>query len=227
MHKKLIAACMSLAALAAFAMPAIASASPALTDPPGTLVPAGTSIVGTNVGETVLTTSAGPVTCTTARLAGTLTSNTGTFIAGEITSASFTGTGASGRCTTTIPDGTGGNVQVQVTPEALPWCLTSKGVNNEWHIRGGGCNQPEATLPFTFDLFSSKGASLGSCTYERTATEPTLTGTFTTNTTPAHLTVTSNNTFKKHSGSILCPASGTLDATFALETTNGVGFTIS
>lgn len=233
MHRKLIAVCTSLAALTALVVPAIASASPVLTDivkegekEVVKTLAVGASIRATNSGNTILTTTAGNVTCSTAQLNGTVSSNTGTFIAGNITSASFTGTGASSRCTTGIPDGTGGTVQVQVTPEGLPWCIESE-PEDKWKFRGGGCAEAEKTLPFVFDLFTSKGGSLGSCTYERTAADPTLTGTFTT-ATPSVLTVTANNKFKKHSGtSILCPSEGTLDATFTLETTDGTAVGIS
>ena len=55
MYKKLITACMAIAAFAAFVVPSTASATndPQLTDTGG--LPKGAKIVGTNVGETLFT----------------------------------------------------------------------------------------------------------------------------------------------------------------------------
>ena len=51
MSKKLTTACLALSALAAFALPAVASASPEITHPTGTRLATGTKITGTNVGN--------------------------------------------------------------------------------------------------------------------------------------------------------------------------------
>ena len=66
MHKKLIAACVSLVALAALAMPALASASPVLTTSAGATVATGTAIKAT-LSSWIFTTGSGNVTCTKAK----------------------------------------------------------------------------------------------------------------------------------------------------------------
>src|SRR4051794_24044133 len=106
MSKKLITACLGLFAFAAFVLPAVASASPQITHPTGTrLDPTGKTctttsnaicIVGTNVGNTVLKTDPTGETkpsvlseCSTAKMTGWLTKNTGTEIEGTIHTATF------------------------------------------------------------------------------------------------------------------------------------------
>ena len=68
MSKKLIAACMAITAFAALAMASTASAAPVVTHPTGTVLATGANIVGTNIGETVMKTSLGNVTCRNATL---------------------------------------------------------------------------------------------------------------------------------------------------------------
>ncbi|HEY3552221.1 MAG TPA: hypothetical protein VGK66_00900, partial [Solirubrobacterales bacterium] len=98
MYKKFITACMALVALAAFALPASAMAEnkPQLVEG-STAVAAGSSIVGTNIGETLFVATDGTtvqVRCTTAKLSGTLATNSAGTVKGEITTFDFSGTGA-------------------------------------------------------------------------------------------------------------------------------------
>ncbi len=198
MAKKMLAIC---AALVAFAVvPAVASASPILTDENGT-VAAGAKIIATNTGNTVMTTSAGNVECTKAALTGTVVENSGSSIKGTIETASFTGTESENRCSS--PFGA-----VKVTPKRLHWCMsaTSKPADT-FSIKSGGCGGTLGIMEFTLD-----SSLAGECTY----TKSEVVGTFTTGE-GGDVTV-SEQSFTKSSGGFFCPASGALDMTFDLYT---------
>lgn len=68
-------------AVVAFAVPASASAAPALTDPPGTLLKVGTLFQGTT-SNFLIETSLGKITCANAFFTGELTHNAGTTFRG-------------------------------------------------------------------------------------------------------------------------------------------------
>jgi len=208
MHKKLIAACVSLVAFAA--LPAIAAASPVLQEG-GVNVPTGSTITATNVGNTVMTTSAGNIECTTSMMGGTLTVNSGTLIEGDIEEATFTGTESEERCSGPLG-------AVRVTPTSLPWCLKAGGklAADTFELRGGLCTEASRAVVFTLDT-----SFFGECTYSR----GNVTGTFTTGGTQAHLTA-SEVEFTRIAGGFGCPASGKLDMTYKLETTNGTALQI-
>lgn len=201
MYKRILATVIGLLAFAA--VPAMASASPVLKEGT-TTVPIESSIQGTNSGSILLTTSFGTVTCTQSTLAGKLTTNSGTSIAGDITAASFTGTGSGGACASTFP----GSPSFTVTAENLPWCLTSTTLGS-FTVRGGTCGTTAQNLRFTLT-----NPTVGSCTYER----GTVTGSYVANVTPVKLSVGSGQTFTKVSGGVLCPSTGTLSGAWTLET---------
>jgi hypothetical protein len=195
MHKKIIMACMAIAAFAAFVVAPAASASPVLTKNL-TALGVGSSITGTNTGETVFT-GAFNVRCTSAHMAGTLTANTGSKIKGEIPvgNAKFTGTGTSGDCTSAL-----GNVGVTVNSKL---CLET--VTGQDNIVTTGCG---ANVTFTLEITGT-----GPCKYSTAS----VTGTFKTN---AAATVNvSEQEAKKEEGGIFCPSSGKLDMDFDLTTT--------
>jgi hypothetical protein len=75
-------------------------------------------------------------------------------------------------------------------------------------VAGGACGGTAINLKFTLT------SAIGNCTYERA----TVTGTYVTNVTPVTLTVGAGQTFTKTAGSSICPASGTLDGAWTLET---------
>ena len=81
MAKKLMLLGMAVVAFAALALPAVASAAPALTEPAGTLVPKGATIVGTSTNSTTVT-SAGTLTCAKVTVTGEVTENTGSSVKG-------------------------------------------------------------------------------------------------------------------------------------------------
>jgi hypothetical protein len=204
MQKKLITACLALVAFAAFAIaPALASASPVLTeDNNGVAVPVGTKIIATNTGDTLMTTSLGTIHCTKAVITGELVKNNGTEVEGTISSASFTGTGAEERCTTAFL----GNIKV--TPKRLPWCIKAKSsfTADTFQLTSGAC-PGGGIMEFTLD-----SSTVGECTY----TKASVTGSFITGT-GGDLTV-SEQEFVKSAGSGFCPGSGKLDMTFDLYT---------
>jgi hypothetical protein len=212
MSKKLIAACMAIAAFAALAMASTASASPVLTHPTGTVQATGAAITGTNVGETLMTDTNGNIItrCTTANLSGELTKNSGTAIEGNVTSATFTGTGSEGNCTGTF------FTSPKVTPgvaNGLPWCVRalSTFAADEAQIRGGKCSEAAREIRFALDL----GAT--TCLYSRSSTEP-IKGTLTTDVGGQDAVVhISKQLFKPVSVPFPCPEEGLLDMSFTLS----------
>jgi hypothetical protein len=211
MKRKLFAALMALAAFAAFAViPSLASARPVLTHPTGTVIPINTKIRAHNVGETVMTTPFGNVTCSTATMTGTLKkNNTAEGVEGEVTSATFAGTGAEVGGEKECSSWTGG---VTVTPNpatnGLPWCVKATGTTDVGSISGGPCG---ASRPIRFALDFT---SIGTCTYQRTEA---ATGTLTTHPEDAVIHL-SNQVWSKFEGGALCPSEGKLDMSFTLET---------
>jgi len=248
MSKKLITVCMALFALAAFALPAVASASPQITHPTGsrlnpetgecTTVKKTICIKATNVGETLLKDGEGKNTltrCTTASMTWYLRKNTGTEIEADIHTATFSGTGATfdglNECTGSInnltvttngEDPVGTKIDEGTVPKGTPYCLlaTNKMNPDEFQIRGGTCSESARLITFIFDVTNPLGGSNFECKYERGATEA-IKGTFTTDTTgDAILSVTpANSKFTLETGgNLLCPAGLSLEISFTLET---------
>jgi hypothetical protein len=196
-------ACMALVAFAAMALPAIASASPVLTSE-GKTVPVGTSIFGTNTGETLFE-GGFNVKCTHAILTGSVSTNNGSEIAGEIPAgnASFTGTGSGGDCTSALGD------THPTVNSAL--CMESLSGTDTVEVTGCGAN-------VTFTLTVTGAAT---CKYSTSH----VIGTFITN-----ATATINlkeQPAKKEEGSFLCPGEGKLTMDFDLHTTGGTLLTVS
>jgi hypothetical protein len=211
-------------ALAAFAallvVPSTASASPELGETVNGVfskIPVGSNVIATNVAHsatvktTKFTTPITTVECTTATLTGSVTSNSGTHIAINVTTAEFSNSGAP--CTSGL-----GNTSV--TPshssnpthngfQALPWCLTANTLNDKVTFRGGGCS--EAARPLTFTLHT---AVAGTCAYQ----SDSFTGTYTTHPADAVVTVDAGQAFVRKTGSGFCPNEGTFDMAFTLTT---------
>jgi hypothetical protein len=204
MHKKLMMACMAIAAFAAFVVAPAASASPVLTSG-GSAVATGTSITAKNTGNTTFTSSIFNVTCSSAHLVGTVTANAGTQIKGTIPkgSALYTGTGAGGDCTSGL-----GDVKVTVSTEL---CIeTVKGTDT---VIIDGCG---ANLGFT--LAVTGGIA---CNFTGKITSG---ATFVTN---AAATVNVVKGASVSSTDPFCPSSGTLDMDFDLYNTAGTQLTVS
>jgi hypothetical protein len=204
MAKKILAIC---AALVAFvALPAVASAAPELQDSSGTKVAVGSSLTATNNGNIVFTGSNGVnVTCSESSMGGEVKTNSGTLIEGTIKSASFTGAGGGacasnglGAVTVTIPGLVSGTSH---------WCIKTTKTADAFELIGANCGTASGTLTFVLHT------EFGACSYKRTSS---VTGTFTTNTVPAVLTLGGEPEFTKEEGSFLCPSSGKLDAKYNL-----------
>jgi hypothetical protein len=234
MHKKLIAACMALAAFTVFAIgPATASATnnPTLTYPTGTAIPVGTKLTATLVNgssdlwNTTKTTKL--LECTTAAMTGELIKNAGGNVESRITSMVLGGTGlkAAGEPTNECT----GITNTSATPKvsaAEPWCLrsTTTMATDEFQISAGNC--PGGGRP----KFLWVTTEIGSCEYESTGV---IKGTFTTDTPaggpiqdaivhvnqPAH-SGEGTQGFKKIAGGVFCPTSFLREMSFTLETHN-------
>ena len=206
MFKKLMMACMAIAAFAAFVIAPAASASPVLTHE-GTAVavhpatetceknPSG-CIEGKNTEETLFT-GAFNVHCNTAVLKGWVTQNNGSQIKGTIPvgNASFTSSG--GDCTSAL-----GATKVTVTSEL---CIETVVGSDNATTTGCGSN-------VVFDL---EVTGTGNCKYSTAS----VSGTFKTN---AGATINiSEQEAKKVEGGFFCPSSGKLDMDFDLYTLGG------
>jgi hypothetical protein len=226
MFKKLIMSCMALAAFAAFVLPATASATnnPDLTDAGGTRVAVGSTIIGTNIGETtLLNTEAKPILhCNNVKLEGKVLANAAGTVEGTISSANFQGTGAAfnggNECTGSL-----GNSRVTVK---TPMCVRSTPAmaTDEFQVvseNAATCAASTGGVEFT--IHSTIGVT---CTYE---TLSSVKGDYTTGakdelkvrSTPA------GSGAKLTSGGFFCPSSGMLQMTFSMETANGETITIS
>jgi len=242
MSKKLITACMALVALAAFALPAAASAtSPVVTHPTGTVLNPETGectsvkkticIKGTNVGKTKLLTDPAEGTSPLPLTGGVIeaTIHTATFegTGGVITGGTMhecTGLNGIGEMT---PTTNGGGTDGESIANGTPWCLKS-GASDTFTIRGGACTAESRKITFILDATKiSHPTEFNECKYERaTAVE----GTFQTDTEAGKDAVLSvkpgsttaeraKTTFTGETGnSIECPARGTLEMSFTLET---------
>jgi hypothetical protein len=202
MHKKLMLACMAIAAFAAFVI-APAAQGAVLTEN-GTALATGTSVTAKNTGITKFTGGFG-VECEVAHLAGTVTTNSGGVVKGEIpaTSATFTNTGGTA-CKSLL-----GATTVKVTSNL---CLELPKGTDILTVKGCSGN-------VVFDLTAS-GVT---CKYEAAS----VSGTATTNSTPATANV-SEQPAKEVGGSFFCPDEGKLDMDFDLYTTGGtIGLTLS
>jgi hypothetical protein len=258
MSKKLITACLGLVAFAAFVLPAVASASPQITHPTGTRLDPETGectgvkkticIVGTNVGATKLLTdpTEGEAKvlseCSTAKVTGYLTKNTGTAIEGTIHTATFSGTGGElfkmHECTSTAlagfgnltPTTNGGGTDEENVVEGTPWCITASGASDVFKVRGGACGAATTKIRFILDATKKTEPTKSiECKYSRSAETP-VEGTIQTDTETgkdAILSIKPGNTsaerakttFKGETGnSIECPSTGTLEMSFTLET---------
>jgi hypothetical protein len=204
MAKKILAIC---AAVVAFAVvPAVASASPELVyNEGGATVGVGEEVTG--FGSLEFASGLSTVRCNESHMTGTVATNTGTHVSGNITSASFKNSG--GHCTTNIF-----GVSVEPTAEALPWCLTSS-VLGTWSLRGGGCGEKARSLAFTQDVYVGTGL-VGTCTYEKAE----VTGTYNTSSSPLVATVGKSMTFTRTSvtgeGANYCGETGTLTGSLTL-----------
>jgi len=213
MQKKLITACLAIAALVV--VPSVAPANPILTEPTTTFLPAGAKITATNIGNITFVTSTGTLTCTTATLTGTLISNTtATGAAVEITDAKFGGTGGT-QSGAEEPECTGSNFftpGTTVTPkQSLPWCLQAGASADTVTVKGGKCSV-QTSINFKLDE-----TGVGTCEYSRAGT---VNGTLVTDGVGSNenTVALSEQAWDLVSGPGLCPNEVRLNMRFSLET---------
>ena len=217
MSKKLILACMAVAAFAAFVLPATASAGAALCETEAGVcktIPTGVAIEATSEGPTKFVSGGTTlVECSTATMTGTLLKN-GPVIEGNISVATFTGTEAGGKCKSSFGGATAVDTNIG---NGVPYCLKSVEGKDEWTLRGNSCTLASRSITFVLTT-----TNIGTCKYNRTTP---ITGHFNTHevaAAQATLTATPGTTteFTKEEGSFLCPSTGSLDMKFILETEN-------
>jgi hypothetical protein len=205
MHKKILAICAALVALGALAIPAAASAAVTLREHTAgginDVVEVGKKVTALNDGDSTFKGGELSVTCTNNHMTGTVVKNdhvNGVQITLE--KASFKGTKTEEKC-----DGGSLMGATRVTIPALTneggtghWCIKNIAGEDRFEVIGANCGTASGTLTFTLEGNIS-------CTYTRSAS---VTGTYTTTTTPSTLSVTGEPTFTKEAGSFLCPAEG-------------------
>jgi len=201
----------ALVAFGAFALvPAISSAH-GILDGATTTVERGQRIVGYNEPGSVVKFNASGlvIECEETTLTGTVHTNPHTSngaVLATIEHAFFRGKQSETHCkswlgngTMTVPDLT----QAGGTGDASHWCIRTTPGTDTFEVEGRGCTTL-GTATFTFLLH----ASGTTCGYTRTAN---LIGHFTTVSHEAStLSLDANQSFTKHVGGILCPASGNL-----------------
>jgi len=213
MHKKLMMASMTIAAVAVFVIAPAASASPVLTDPLGTPVVVGASITDSSSSATFTGSNGVNVVCHNVSMPGNVMSNNGSLIEGRIPkdAAKFTGTGTSGDCTSSL-----GSVGVTMNSEL---CFkTVKGTDNVEVTGGCGTNEVTFTLNVT---------GVVSCAYKGNITSG---ATFKTNA-DAEVNVLNGqkgaSEIPLESGGFFCPSAERLDMESDLTTTNGATIFVS
>ncbi len=229
MHRKILGICAALVALAAFAIvPAMAAASPALTDA-GVLAPTGTKVVATGEETSKFTSGFVSVECSKSALTGTLTSNTGSNIQTTVESATFENekevdcSSNLGATRVTVPGLTneGGTEH---------WCIVANSETgaDKGQVRPRACTASTGgAFKFTLDITNAPFLGTVICKYTRSAN---LTGSFVTNASPATLKLEGEPVFNLEAGSSgSCSSEGKLvklNTTLETDETNNP-FTIS
>ena len=155
---RITAACAALVALAI--TPAIASASPEMVNGMNATIAVPTELKGTSSN---LELANGKVTaqCKDITMEGPLKENTGKFIRGQMTSATFKGTSGAEKCTTNMA-----GVEVVMKNQNLPWCFTEGTLG--FTLLGACTGEMELKM----EIFSG-GVQVASCTYSRPTFETT------------------------------------------------------
>jgi hypothetical protein len=209
MSKKLLLACLAIAAFGAFFIAPSASAV-TFTDSQQPLA-AGTSITAHSTGFFNFT-GAFNVTCSTVHKTGRITKNLTSVVAWDVSkeTVSFTGTGTSSDCTSAL-----GSTSVSFNSGL---CFESQAGDI---MKATGCG---ANVVFTLAVTGT-----GPCKYSTAS----ISGTFTTNSEPVTVTFTEQEA-KLTEGGFFCPGSVKLDGSLDTYTTgstpggaHGAGISIS
>jgi len=205
MQRKLIAACLTIAAFAAMVIVPAASASPVLTNAKGERVPVGTEIHAVVVGNGVFT-GGFNITCSGGEGSGKVTANSGTKIKGEIpaNNLKLSGTGSGGDCTSAL-----GNVSVVINSK-----ICGETIEGTDQAKATGCG---ASLTFSITITGA-----GTCKYEAAS----MTGTFLTNH-DAEGTISEQSAKGEATNGFFCPGEGKLDVSLAESINTGETLSIS
>jgi hypothetical protein len=176
----------------------------------GTNINAADTIAGSNLGNAVLTTTSGNITCTGSTFTASFPSTGG---AGSVSSLVWSG------CTTTISGCTAVNSVTSVTP--ITASLTGNGAT--------GTTGPHGTVSLTHPTTTVSLTCFGagvSCVYAGGDTVTANVYNYNDTNKPkasTHAEADINQTVNRSSGGITCPASGTETVTYALTANNGGG----
>lgn len=208
MSKKILGICVALVALAAFVIPASASASAILRDTVGgvpTALAPGAKIKAISDEHSVFETGGVGVTCDHNWMTAEVHTNDATNgITGTITGAAFNGPEVNTLCN-------GGSllgatkVKIPALEAGGHWCIKNKPGLDEFEVLPHGCTETGGEFTFTLE------GNL-TCSYVRSAG---VSGTFTTTSDvnsklPATLTAAKTEFTKDAGSGFLCPANGSI-----------------
>ena len=221
MRRKMIATCMSLVALAAFAViPAAASASKNIVVKENNeLVKVGEKLTATT--PTLTMRGEAPSTALfhcKGEMTATLHKNDTVNGSQAIISTAnfFNTTGSTGsHCASNTFGAT-----IGVTTEGLPWCLTSVTNQDQVKLEGGGCTGAAGNLKFTVHL-TVFGAAAGTCTYSAASALGNVTvGTGKITAVPASSTFAKEGKCTTETAESNLPPSANMEGEFTISTDN-------
>jgi hypothetical protein len=186
-------------ALAFAALPAIASAT-TMDESGGAVTSVGTVITASSSNLTFDGSTGLNLECKKNTLSGKLTANAPTPKV-NITSASFLNAAGGVACLTNMA---GVTAEVKADPNPPNWTLALEPENKFTLSSASG------SVAFTAKIGALE------CTFKRTTPPGTVTGTYTTNTTPTIFTIGAGQTFTKVAGPEQCGTGGTLTGTFSI-----------
>ena len=203
MHKKIIMACIAIAAFTAFAASSASAAHLRESNTTGETLGAGASITATNVGN-VLFTGGFNVNCTSAHMSGTVTKDENGAITAEIPALNptFAGTGAGGDCTSSL-----GSVNWTMNSKL---CLNLPANTDNATITGCGVNV----------TFSLNVTGVGTCKYTAANIAAVITTDKPELPKDAEVNI-SSQPFAEEGSLFFCPSAGQLDMEIVLTTTSG------
>jgi hypothetical protein len=177
MHKKILGICAALVALAAFAIaPAMAAASPLLTDPDGTVL-VGSKLTATGLNSSEFSSGFITVKCNDYWMTGTVTSNTTGNVKGTIEKASFNNWNEAKTATEDCSSTLGAT---KVTIPALTnevggtqhWCIEANGETiGEGSVAPHACGGTGGVFTFVLDVTNFFGSHV-ICRYTRSTNIP-------------------------------------------------------
>jgi len=201
--RKMVAALFAaLALIAVMAGPALASENPLVSE--GSLVPVGTGIVGSSVGNVKFDSGGATLfECNGAALSGSVNFNNNAQKVQLSMEGKLTGTATEGKCNTYLG---------AATVDMGQMCFKHQGSVTVWTVRGNLCNVAATRPGFVFTT-----SSTGSCKYKFDNSEWVLNSPLDT----SPLRLTSSYQAHKESGSVQCPGLLTVSGILEFKTAAG------